>query len=104
MPVCHATNTPSLLGEVPEGFFFLCKILLRFTECHRSFVLCHTSFRICGRACDKWFCVFSCNEINAHVLVIGNFIFKLFIVVMQLEFIIAIKEKIGTNINSFIWF
>jgi hypothetical protein len=50
--------------------FFLCKILLWFTECHRSFVLCHTSFRICERACDKWFCVFSGNEINAHVLVI----------------------------------
>ena len=70
IPTGNATQEPSLLGEVPEGFFFLCKILLWFTECHRSFVLCHTSFRICGRACDKWFCVFSGNEINAHVLVI----------------------------------
>ena len=58
------------LERFPKAFFFLCKILLWFTECHRSFVLCHTSFRICGRACDKWFCVFSGNEINAHVLVI----------------------------------
>ena len=60
-----ASNTPSLLGEVPEGLFFTVKYSYRlWSKCLRSFVLCQyvfllsPNFRICGRACDKWFCVF----------------------------------------------